>query len=133
MKPHLVQRQPGPGQPGCTAGLGDPDDFVGLQHFALPRLQAAGLDAADFGVEVELHAALSEHRLEGAAHRRVVRGKDPSSGGKQVEAQFVGIAAMPGEFVAQAVLHRQRQFDTGRPGADHGDRGCPGMGAYSFE
>ena len=89
--------------------------------------------AIDFGVAMHRDAAFGQHPLEGAAHRRVVGRQDVRVGGKEVKAQFVRVAPQRAQFVAQPVLHRQRQLDAAGAAADHGDARGPGMPAHALE
>jgi hypothetical protein len=96
----LVQRQAGVGQPGCAAGLGHPDDLIGLQGLAAAGLQTVPVDADDFRIKVQRDAPLLQNRFETAAHGGIVGRQDRGAGGEQVHAQFIGVAPLRRQFPA---------------------------------
>jgi hypothetical protein len=88
---------------------------------------------ANFGVAVDDDRALDEHLLESAPHPRIVRRQNLALGGKKVEAQFVGVAPEQAEFLAQAILHGQRQLDATGAGANNSDGRRPGVPANALQ
>ena len=133
-EPVGIQREAGFAQPGRAAGARDPDDFVGVHAFRRPPCAGAVADTwIDLGIAAQVHAALGQHALERAAHRRIVGAQNRRAAGQQVEAQFVRIASQRAQFVAQAVLHRQRQLDAAGAAADHGDARGAGVLAHALE
>ena len=103
--------------------VGENDGYPGdIWHYARFRLimacRAAGIDPVDARIPVELDTPIAQHRLEGIAYRAVVRRQDGATRIQQVEVQVVRIPPCGAQFVAQPVLHGQRQFNAPGPGAN---------------
>ena len=79
------------------------------------------------------HPAAVELALEGLAHPRRVGRQQLGSSGKQVEFQFIRVAAHGRKLIAQAVLHGQRQLHPAGATADGDDARGPGMLAHALE
>ena len=90
-------------------------------------MELAGIDPVDARIPVQLDTPIAQHRLEGIAYRAVVRRQDGATRIQQVEVQVVRIPPCGAQFVAQPVLHGQRQLDAPGPGPDDCDIHHTGM------
>ena len=129
----VVERQTGLAQPGRAARLGDPENLVGGDYRAGARAQLPGGDLGDFGVKVHRDLPFGQNLGESRAHGGVVSGQDARAGGKQMQPQFVGLTAPRRQFLAQAIMQGQGQFDPAGPRADHGESGGSGVAANPLE
>ena len=129
----LVQRQPGLLQPGCAAGLRDPDDFVHRHAPAVGGLQRLVRDLRDAAAAVRDHLPLGQNGCKAAPHAGAVRGQNLRAAGEEVKAQLVRVAAQRAQFAPQPVLHGQRQLDPARATAHQRNARLARVQAHAFE
>ena len=129
----IVQRQAGAAQPVGTAGAGDPDDFIHADPVAGLGSHAVGRHLAHRRGAIHLHPALAQYGVETPAHPRVVGRQDGGVVGEKMQYQLVGITPERPQFLAQAVLHGERQFDATCAASHHGNRRRPGLPAHTVE
>ena len=130
-EPVRIEREAGVAQPWRAAGARDPDDFVGIHAFAARRLQARRRYRVDIGAAMQGYTAFGQYPLECDGAQSVVGRQDHRIAGEQVEAKLIRVASPCAQLLAQAVLHRQSQFDPAGAAADHGDAHGAGVLAHA--
>ena len=110
-----VERQPGIAQPCRTSGTGHPHHLIGIDPLATHRAQAVRRYFRNRICTVHLDFARAQHGVKAPPHIRVMGWQNGGIGGEQVECQCVRVALQGTQFVAQAVLHGQRELHPAGP------------------